>query len=139
LIGQLFGGVGELFGGNDEPKEEDYEDEPPRRAGSAQSMSAAERIRARRDRFKEETNRGQLAPRRPGDDDDDLRPSGKRWRQGGRRGPIERNLDITEEPRKPEGYEKKRRLRRDSRKREANDDEIFGGMLDDDGDGYADY
>lgn len=146
---QLFGGVaaGALgnfsnpFGGGDGGSTDD--DDGPLRADKG--LSASERVRRRREQFGD--SEGSLAPDRRRDDPFDIPPPG----QGGssRRGPIGGDSapdstpsadDILGPPRRPGGLRSNPNSpRRDTRRTERNDDEIFGGMLDDDGDGHADF
>lgn len=142
----LFGDAGVFRGGGRSMKQERgrtsrYDEDSdgefePRRGGGG---SAADRIFAKRERFSGTSGERSLRPRPDdgddvaGDDADDLRPQRQPWRQGGQRGGVSDRFDIRgpSRARKPRSDEDDRignRPRRDSRKREWNEDEIFGGM-----------
>ncbi len=113
------------------------------------SASAADRIRARRDQFDGPPDRS-LRPSRqampPNDGEprptsaapdvgspDDLTPDARPFEQGGQRGGISDRYQIRGPRRQspgPDAGSIGNRPTRDSRKREWNEDEIFGGMFD---------
>ncbi|TVR21613.1 MAG: hypothetical protein EA396_07765 [Anaerolineaceae bacterium] len=139
----LFGQAGVFRGGGrsinqgrgrssryDEDSDGDFE----RRGG--RGGSAADRIFAKRERFSGTPDGRSLRPSAgadDADDDDSLRPQRQPWQQGGRRGGVSGKYDVRGPSRahKPDSDGDDRignRPRRDSRKREWNEDEIFGGM-----------
>jgi hypothetical protein len=84
------------------------------------SASAADRIRARRNQFDAPLS-------------EDLSPDRRPFEQGGQRGGIGDRYEIPPPQRKspgPDAGEIGNRPTRDSRRREGNEDEIFGGMFD---------
>jgi len=155
LLPQIFGvgmdsvaGFFDMFGGggdddDDKPKRSNRDEaEAPEGEKPGGGMSAAERIRARRERF----SGGGLTPSAE-DAPDSLTPEKKQWEPGGQRGPIEDRFkpqdpnadDFDSDSGNRFGSGRVgNRPGRDSRKREWHEDEFFGGAMDDDGDGFAD-
>jgi hypothetical protein len=109
----LGGGMG-IFRGLDLPTDTPSDNLPTSRTRGNRSTSASERIRQRREQF---TN-------------DALSPERRPFEQGGQRGPLGDRYDI----RPSKGIrtdDDSRRSSRDDRRKEWNEDEIFGGMFED--------
>ncbi|MFW5691019.1 MAG: hypothetical protein ACOCXZ_00850 [Chloroflexota bacterium] len=159
FVGQLFAGgldtLRNLFGGDGDIDKERrtgrvFSGEKPDKVDPMPDLNpggfnAVERIRRKREAYKKkdvfgqplEEDRRDLA--RGDEEGGEQRP---RWRSGGRRGPIRDRFNTDLPPPPQQGSAGSSRIGnrpgRDSRKREWHEDELFGGAMDDDGDGYPD-
>lgn len=109
----LFGGLG-LFSGNSQP-DDNVSPAQGRRDRRGAPTSASDRIRQRREQFTNEP----LSP--------DQRP----FQQGGQRGTLRDRYDIRPSKGIHTDDRRDRSPNRDDRRREWNEDEIFGGMFED--------
>lgn len=114
LLRTVLGGFTGLFGGVDFISDNDDRDTPAPRSRGQGTTNASDRIRQRREQF----------------NNDSLSPDRRPFEQGGQRGTLSDRYDI----RPSKGIrteDENRRPSRDDRRREWNEDEIFGGMFED--------
>lgn len=114
IFRSVFGGFTGLFGGADVMSGDDEAENVPTRSRRQDTPTrASDRIRQRREQF----NNDPLAP--------DRRP----FQQGGQRGTLSDRYDIRPSQSIRSGDDS-HKPSRDNRRREWNEDEIFGGMFD---------
>lgn len=119
IIPQLFrtgfSGIAGIFGGVDIFNNDENVDDTLTRSRTREATSAADRIRQRREQFNKDTS---------------LSPERRPFEQAGQRGKLSDRYDIR--PSKTiHADSDSRHPSRDDRRREWNEDEIFGGMFED--------
>lgn len=140
VTGVLGGAVGLVSGSDDRGRaarraDDGDDDDDAGRPRSERGLSASERLARRRARF--EQQRGGTSPAA---DDDWLAQRDPRRGRVGDDFSTPDAPDIGDFGPPPHSLRSNpNRARRDTRRTERTDDEVFGGMLDDDGDGHADF